>query len=502
MKKLVGLFIILYGLLPVKAQSPAVVWQKLYGGSGAEVANSIKQTTDGGYIVAGYTTSSNGDITSNHGSYDYWVLKLDSAGALEWQKTYGGLRDDRANNIQQTADGGYIVVGVSESIEGDITNFRGDKDFWVVKLSADGTIEWQKKYGGDDKETAYSVKQTTDGGYIVAGSCYSYDNNILPVNGDVVGFHGFTDGWIIKLSSTGALEWQKCLGTTTIDNFLSIQQTTDGGYIAAGDHSSGNYWLVKLANNGDFQWEKIYADTDTAQEVIQTSDGGYIMVGDVVSQIGNATGHNYGVIKVNSVGDYEWRKDFGGDGFFDIAKSIQQTPEGGYIIAGVSDSSYSGNVTGPNNGQQDAWLVKITSTGVIQWQKCYGGTSYDGPSAIQRTLDGGYIMAGYAQSNTGNFTANHGGTDLWVVKLAPDSLGLETSELDDSSVLFTPNPADDKITFLQEVDAISIYNMAGELLLETRQKAKEINLVNLAKGPYLLNIQTPNGSYKTKLLKK
>lgn len=502
MKKLVGCFILLSGLLSVQAQSPTVVWQKLYGGSGEEIANKVKQTVDGGYIVAGYTTSSNGDVTSNHGNYDYWVLKLDATGAIEWQKTYGGTFDDRANDVEQTSDGGYIVVGVSESTNGDITNYRGDKDFWVLKLSADGTIEWQKKYGGDDKETAYSVKQTTDGGYIVAGNCYSYDNTILPVNGDVIGFHGFTDGWVIKLSNAGVIEWQKCLGGTSIDDFFKVQLTSDGGYILTGDHSVYNYWLIKLANNGDLQWEKIYADTDDAQDVIPTSDGGYIMVGDVVSQIGNATGHNYGVIKVNSVGDYEWRKDFGGDGFFDIAKSIKQTPEGGYIIAGVSDSSYSGNVTGPNNGQQDAWLVKITSAGVIQWQKCYGGTSYDGVSTIQYTSDGGYIMAGFAQSNTGNFVTNHGGADMWIVKLAPDSLGLESSELDDSSALFAPNPAEEKITFLQEVDSVSLYSITGELLLETRQKTREINLTNLAKGHYLLNVQTPKGSYKTKLIKK
>lgn len=501
MKKSICLLMLLLCGLSINAQAPAIVWQKCYGGLGSENANCIQQTSDGGYIVAGYATSTSGDITSNHGGYDYWILKLNATGGIEWQRTYGGSFDDQANSVQQTSDGGYIVVGVSDSNNGDITNFRGDKDFWVLKLSASGDIEWQKKYGGDDKETAYAVKQTPDGGYIVAGNSYSYDGVIMPVNGDVTNFHGYTDGWVVKLSNTGTLEWQKCLGSTEIDDFFDIQLTADGGYIVTGDYNVYGYWLVKLSSNGNVEWENFYSDTDTAFTVRPTSDGGYIMAGDVVSRIGNATGHNFGVIKVNNLGVKEWEKSYGGDGFFDIAKQIEQTPEGGYVITGVTNSSYSGNVTGANNGLQDTWVIKISNSGVLQWQKCMGGSSYDGSNFIQRTTDGGYIVAGFAQSNNANVSGNHGGSDMWIVKLAPDSLGLTDVTLTDSSVLFSPNPTADWITFSEEVKGVAVYDLNGKLVLTSNSNIKELNVAMLKKGNYILKIQTAKGAYNTKLIK-
>ena len=501
MKKLIYLSILFVSVFSTNAQVPAIVWQKCYGGTNSENANCIEKTTDGGYIVAGYTnTSADGDVTNNRGGYDYWVLKLNAAGVIEWQKTYGGSFDDQANSIQQTSDGGYIVAGVSNSTNGDITNFRGDKDFWVLKLSSTGTIEWQKKYGGDDKETAYSIKQTSDGGYIVAGNSYSYDGVLMPVNGDVTNFHGFIDGWIVKLNSTGTIEWQKCLGGTQTENFFDIQQTTDGGYIATGDY--GGYWLVKLNSNGNVEWQYSYYDTDTAFSVRQTFDGGYIMVGDVVSRIGNTTGHNFGVIKVDSFGIKEWEKSYGGDGFFDIAKDIEQTAEGGYVITGVTNSSYSGNVTGPNNGQQDIWAIKISSTGVLQWQRCFGGSSYDGANSICTTPDGGYILAGFAQSNNGNVSGNHGGTDMWILQLAPDSLGTSSEFKSNESFLFSPNPANDRIVFSQELSSVSVFDLSGRLILNSNCNIKEMDISKLKKGNYILKIQTSKGDYNTKLIKE
>jgi len=330
--------IVLFTALQTFAQVPAIQWQKCYGGTGNDNANSIAQTNDGGYIIAGYTNSTNGDIVSNHGGNDYWVVKVDPAGTIEWQKTYGGTFDDQANSVIQTTDGGYIVAGYSDSNNGDITNDHGDKDYWIVKLDAVGTIEWQHKYGGDDKESAYEIRQTTDGGYIVAGQTYSYDGNIRAVNGDVTNFHGFIDGWLVKLSSTGALEWEKSLGASDEDKFMTVQQTTDGGYIAAGEHAYYGYWVVKCNSNGAIQWEYADTDGDIVHSIEQTVDGGYILTGDTVTRIGNSTGHNFGVTKLNALGGLEWKKSYGGDGFFDVPRSIQLTPDGGYILTGVTNS--------------------------------------------------------------------------------------------------------------------------------------------------------------------
>lgn len=482
------------------AQAPAIQWQKCYGGTGIDNANCIELTSDGGYIVAGYTASNNGDITSNHGSNDGWIIKLSNNGTIEWQKTYGGSFDDQFSKIKQTSDGGYIVAGVSNSNNGDITNYHGDKDVWILKIDSGGTIQWQKKYGGDDAESAYAIQQTTDGGYIVAGQTYSYDNNIMPVNGDVVGFHGFIDGWIIKLDNAGVIQWQKCLGGIAGDNeetILSIEQTTDGGYIASG-HATF-YWLVKMNNLGTTEWQAEY-DWDVSRDAIQTADGGFIMVGDAVTQIGNSTGHNFGVIKTDAFGNIVWRYSYGGDGFFDIASKVRQTADGGYVVTGVTNSSYSGNVTGTGYGLQDVWVIKLSSTGVLQWQKPMGGSSYDSSSDIKITPDRGYIVAGSAQSTNGNVTGNHGAADLWVVKLAPDALGLDDHII--TSTVIYPNPAKNKINFSEEVLAVSIYTIDGKLIQNALINGKEMDISGLVPGIYMIQTQTQNGFNNSKFIKE
>lgn len=500
MKKTILQSLLLLTILSLHAQTPAIQWQKCYGGTGNENANCIIQTTDGGYISAGYTNSLNGDVTGVHGNSDYWVVKIDNAGTIEWQKTYGGSFDDQAASIRQTTDGGYIVAGYSDSNNGDITNTHGDKDYWIVKLDVAGNIEWQHKYGGDDKEFAYDIQQTTDGGYIIVGKTYSYDGVIMPVNGDITNFHGGNDGWILKLNATGAIEWQNCLGGTELDHLMSVQLTSDGGYIATGTYNTLGYWLVKLNGAGDVQWQQYYSDTDDAFDVIQTTDGGYLMAGDVVSRIGNATGHNFGLIKVNSIGVVEWRKDYGGDGFFDIARCIRQTPEGGYIVTGVINSNWSGNV-GPAYGQQDAWVLKLSNSGVIQWQKPMGGSSYDGAGTIEVTSDGGYIVAGFAQSNNYNVSGNHGGSDFWIVKLMPDVLATAAVTNNEVALTYYPNPATDRITFSTDVTTVTVFSVSGVMVQQAKVSDRQLDVSKLAVGNYMLKVESERGENYLKLVK-
>ena len=481
------------------AQAPAIQWQKCYGGTGEENANAIAQTTDGGYIMAGYTNSVNGDITSNHGGNDYWVVKTDSAGTIEWQKTYGGTADDQAHSVIQTADGGYIVAGYSDSSNGDITNTHGDKDFWIVKLDNAGSIEWQHKYGGDDKEFANEIRQTADGGYIIAGKTYSYDGVIMPVNGDITNFHGGTDGWLLKISSTGAIEWQKCLGTDSLENFQSVQQTADGGYVVAGEYGNGHSWVRKCDSIGNLQWDYFDVDSDVVFSIKQTADGGYILAADAITIIANVEGHNFEITKLNARGGMEWKKSYGGDGFFDSPRSIEITPEGGYVATGVTDSNYSGNV-GPSNGLQDIWIIKLNAAGTLQWQKCLGGSSYDGASEIKVTADHGYIVSGFAQSTNGNVTGNHGGRDLWTVKLASDPLALEDFKRFKDSISFYPNPAKDKIAF-SEMASVIVFSANGSKILSL-ENTKEINISSFAKGLYMLKLTTNNRSSYQKLVKE
>jgi len=408
---------------------PPIAWQKSLGGSGVDFARSIKQTPDGGYIVAGSSNSNDGDVTGNHGGSDYWIVKLSSSGAIQWQKSIGGSGDDWIANIELTSDGGYIVDGSSYSNDGDVSGNHGDLDYWIVKLSDIGTIQWQKCLGGSGSDgVSYnkppsegSIKQTSDGGYIVAGVTTSND-------GDVIGHHDTNgsvfDGWIVKLSSNGAILWQKCLGGSDYDEANSIRQIADGGYILSGFSESNDgdvirnnndygFWIVKLNSSGIIQWQE-FLGGDEPFSIEQTFDGGYIVAGNSNYNVTQVP-YDLLIFKLNSNGDIQWQKNLGGSAD-DNASSVRQTSDGGYIIAGDTRSN-DDDVNG-NHGDNDYWIVKLSSDGTFQWQKCLGGSIGDFAFSIEPTTDGGYIVGGLSYSNDGDVSGNHGNNDVWVVKLS------------------------------------------------------------------------------------
>jgi len=436
--------------------SPSIEWQKSFGGSSDDWAHSIQQSADGGYIVAGKSESNDGDVTGNHGITDYWVVKLSPQGTVVWQKSLGGGRNDLAYSIQQSADGGYIVAGWSGSNDGDVMGNHGNEDYWVVKLSPQGTIEWQKSLGGSRSDNAYSIQQSADGGYIVAGGSASTD-------GDVTGNHGGTDYWVVKLSPQGTIEWQKSLGGSRGDYANSIQQCSDGGYIVAGNsesndgdvtgnHGREDYWVVKLSHTGALEWQKSLGGNkqDWANSIQQSTDGGYIVAGYSESNDGDVTGnhgnYDYWVVKLSPTGAVEWQKSLGGSSN-DAASSIQQSTDGGYIVAGVS-SLNDGDITG-NHGGADSWVVKLSTSGTIEWQKSLGGSRDDWAYSIQQSVDGGYIMAGYSKSNDGDVIGNHGNMDYWVVKLSPDGVVLQSDTSDAVFSIVAPLPKSADVDMLQ-----------------------------------------------------
>jgi hypothetical protein len=345
-------------------------WQKLLGGSGNDVAPFIQQTTDGGYIIAGRSDSDDGDVSGNHGLADYWIVKLTSTGEIDWQKSLGGSGDDWAYSIQQTTDGGYIVAGWSWSNDGDISGNHGGVDYWIVKLTSTGDIDWDKSLGGSGADFAFFIQQTTDGGYIITGWSTSND-------GDATVNHGGEDYWIVKLTSTGEIDWQKSLGGSGDDGASCIQQTNDGGYIVAGysnsndgnvsgNHGGIDYWIVKLTSSGDIDWQKSLGSSGEENRwahipIQQTTDGGYVMAGSSDTDDGDVSeirgGYDYWIVKLTTTGDIDWQKSLGGCcGGWDNANSIQQTADGSYIIAGNSTSL---DLEG-HHGESDFWIVKFT----------------------------------------------------------------------------------------------------------------------------------------------
>ena len=304
-----------------------------------------------------------------------------------WTKTFGGTSLNEGHSVKQTTDSGYIITG---STGNGIVS-----DVYLIKTDENGDSLWTKKFGGTDIEQGSSVQQTTDGGYIITGSTSSFGN-------------GSSDVYLIKTDGNGTEQWTKTFGGTNSDQGLSVQQTTDGGYIITGDTDSlGNglkdVYLIKTDGNGTEQWSKTFGGTDFEQGslVQQTTDGGYIIIGST-SNGGNGSDYLY-LIKTNENGDSLWTKTFGGT-YFDMGHSVQQTTDGGYIITG--QKGYYGN----NGPSSDVYLIKTDVNGDSLWTRTFGGTNSDRGQSVQQTTDGGYIITG-STSSFGN-----GSSDVYLIK--------------------------------------------------------------------------------------
>ena len=316
--------------------APEEAWNMTFGGTGVDSAESVQQTVDGGYILVGSTYS------YGAGKDDVWLVKTDSTGSEEWNRTFGGTDWDGARSVQQTVDGGYILAGYTKSYS------AGYDDFWLVKTDSTGIELWNKTFGGTGYDDAYSVQQTADDGFILVGDTGSYGA-------------GFYDAWLVKTDANGNEQWNKTFGGTDFDHAFSVQQTVDGGYILAGE-TYGDFWLVKTDNNGNELWNKTFGGTgfEEARSVQQTTDGGYILAGDTNSY--GAGGYDFWLVKTDDNGNEQWNKTFG-SGYG--AKSVQRTTDGGYILVGC---------TAYGTDPDDFWLAKTDSNGTEQWNQSFGGT--------------------------------------------------------------------------------------------------------------------------------
>lgn len=500
-KKLILTSVAIFFSSMMFAQAPSIQWQKSFGGDNYDFPYSIQQTSEGGYIVAGSTSSINsGDVTNNYAGTDCWVVKLTSVGTLQWQRSLGGNKDEEVQSIVQTSDGGYIFAGYTTSNDINVSGHHGFVDFWVVKLDKNGSIQWQKCLGGDGYDSAMTIQLTSDGGYIVAGSSSSS-------NGDANSNHGSLDFWIVKLDNIGGVQWQKSLGGSGTETAYSIQQTSDGGYIVAGSSNSkngdvtGNHgnmdvWIIKLDTNGSLEWQKSLGGSgyDYANSIRQTSDGGYIMAGYSNSNDGDVTSsqgsYDSWIVKLDNNGVLQWQKSLGGSNY-DSASSILQISSGDYIVAGTSSSiNVNGYVTG-NHGGSDYWVLRIDKNGNIQWQKSLGGSGDDSATSIQLTSNGGYVVAGSSSSNDGNVSGNNGKKDYWVVKLNKDIL--DTKETALKNTVIAENPVKDnlRIQSNETIISLQLYDAAGQLI--KTGKSQNMSVKELSKGNYILKMQLENG---------
>jgi hypothetical protein len=364
------------------AQPPDTLWTKTFGGSDVDIGNSVRQTSDGGYIIAG-------DIYYYSSGYsDVYLIKTDELGRELWQQTYGENNWNYGECVQQTSDGGYIIAGTTYS-----TYWTGSYNVYLIKTDAVGNELWSQTLGGSSVEYGYSVQQTTDSGYIIAGKTSSYGA-------------GGSDVYLVKTDWLGSELWSSTFGGDSNEEGYSVQQTTDGGYIITGRTSSytGSWdvYLIKADESGSELWSQTLGgyDSDCGYSVQQSTDSGYIIAGWT-----SAGAANVYLIKTDISGSEIWSQTFGG-GSNDWGCSVQQTSDGGYIITGSTNSF--------GNYYYNIYMIKTDVLGNETWSQNFGGNSNELGYSGQQTSDGGYIAVGQTESY------GAGGVDVYLIRLEPE----------------------------------------------------------------------------------
>lgn len=474
--------------LNVMAQ-PAIEWQKCFGGSESETFGDMAKTNNGGFILVGTTWSNNGDVSGVHNSGDGWIVKVDSFGSIEWEKSLGGSEYDIFNCVIPLENEGYLLAGSSESNDGDVSGHHGTpgykKDFWVVKLDSLANIIWQKSYGGTGSERLKSIIETIDNGYMLVGESDSEDGDISDYNGGL---------WVVKIDSVGGLEWEKSYGSGSAEGAVSVVQDSSGNYIYLG-YQNEDYYVIKTNSTGAILWEKHYGGSYLEQpsEIIKSHDSGFLIVGDSKSTdediTGNESGQDIWVIKIDSSGNLLWQNSFGGSNG-DNGYSITQTSDGGYAVTGQSSSDDEDLIE--NLGYYDFWTIKIDSIGQLIWQISFGGSEGERGKCIIPLDDGKLILAGETDSQNGDVINNHGKRDFWLIKI-DGFQNFDVAEINNQKFNLYPNPTEGLVNLQMNQSGnvnLIITNSHGQVLYDNKtfNSSDKIDLTNYTKGYYFITI--------------
>jgi hypothetical protein len=492
---------------------PNMQWQHCYGGTKYERPYDIKATPDGGCIAIGNSLSSNFDVSANFGVNDFWIVKLDSLGGLEWETNLGGSADDGGYTIYVTEDHEYLAAGFTESTDVQVTGNHGEKDCWIVKLDSEGSVLWRKCYGGSKSEIIYGIAQTSDGGFVFASESVSSD-------GDLPGNLGGADFWIFKIDHLGNVVWSKVYGGSNLDTPNRVEIGPDNYIYVIGQTNSNDgdisfsnggldIWLLKLDQAGNLVWQNTLGGSnyDFGTDLVFSSNGKLVISGCVYSSNGDVTDNNGGMdfwlAELNDQGNVIWQKAFGGSGD-DAALSIEVMGNSGFLIFGDTQSN-NGDVVG-NDGGQDFWLVRVSNTGELMWQKTYGGTLDESGYGIARLKDGGVALAGRTRSNNGDVSGNHGSSDFWIVKLSPETSATTTPSAIPLNLY--PNPAQNwfrlNLPITEPEMQISITDAQGRVVLaKTIRSDERLDVAALEPGVYGVSALAQSGQvYAGKLVKE
>lgn len=414
-------------------------------------ARNIINTSDGGFLVVGYSESVDGLVNGNHGNFDYWLVKIAANGEVKWKRSFGGSDVDNAYAACETPDGGFLVVGYSKSIDGDVTGNHGKKDIWIIKINYRGQLKWQRSIGGGNNEEPSSIVTTLDGNYFITG--YSSSSA-----GDLAGesAHGGEDYYVLKINEAGEIIWQNLFGGSLDEAARWGIPTPDGGYLVTGNTNSFN--------------------------------------GDVTGNHGSA---DYWLVKLNGNLELVWQKCYGGSGY-DYAYYLSRTSQNNYLMTGVSDS-WNGDVTN-NHGLTDMWALETNSVGDIIWEKSLGGSGNDVGRTIVKTPDDSYLLTGYTSSNNGDVPINYGLSDGWIVALGPcNPCKLKDNpEYSENGIEISPNPTSGDFqinitgsSFNQEAE-VTILTLHGQPIFSKHALLPnpQYSLSFLPDGLYMVRVKT------------
>lgn len=545
MKNKLNLFVVIGFFSITNSFAQDILWERSYGGKHAEYLYDAIPTADYGFILAGSSISNkNGNKSeANKGDLDYWIWKMDEKGTPEWQKSFGGTGVDILYSVKNTYDGGFILAGTSSSnkSEDKKDDSKGQEDFWIIKLDAKGKELLQRTIGGVSQEKLLSITPTKDGGYIIGGSSSS-NKTLADSKGKLDEFgksensKGNLDYWIVKLDSDGKKEWDKTLGGRYYDELKSIEQTQDEGFILGGYSNSpvsgdktesnigqGDYWIVKLNKDGVLQWQRTLGGDkdDNLFALTQTNDKGFIVGGSSNSSATDAksetskNGSDFWVVKLDEIGNVQWQETYD-YGKYDMLSSIVENADGTFLIGGYAQSELKSNTNGKTlglktgkkekEGINDYIALKIKADGEEIWTQTVGSNGDEVLKKLFETRDGGYILAGTSNGSISrDKNSVRGGQDFWIVKLKDK----EKKDKEKQKVEAIPNPAlsytNAIIGYEYKDGTVTLYDINGRSLQTVKvegERTVPINLSGLPQGVYLIEVKTNVSKDGVKVIKK
>ena len=510
-KIVISLFFLNY--LTTISQPTIIQWQKGFGGSGQDVGNDIIQKANGEFFVCGYTISNDHDVTNNHGfSYDMWFLNLGDTGRVISKKCFGGTWKEEGLSLYFNNDE-LVIFGSAESENFDLDGIHSmvyGVDLWMMKIDPLLNISFQKTLGSIGDDEALKMIYTNDGGYVLMGK-------ITAAGNDVDSSFGNEDLWVSKTDSLLNIVWQITIGSQSIEDGGDIVTTIDGGYFVVGGASmnngsitcqpfNGTILLTKIDSIGLVIWQKCFSSA-YAKKVIATSDGGFVVAAMTFDNTipGYSGLSDYLIFKIDSLGNQQWAHCYGGSSF-DEPNDLIECSDGGFIIAGTSDS-YDFYATTNHGGSKDALLVKVDSLGNFQWSQCYGGIDHETCNSVIETSDGGLALTGSTKSVIG--LPHYGFEDLWVLKVNYSGNGIITPDnsIEQFNSYVTAQGIGIEFSSKKNQEVwISIYDVLGKKILSEKNEVLtgKVRLnYNLSEvvGVLFIELKTADGRVVNKLVK-